>query len=132
MQFLYGDGLGHIVDEHGVEPMDLVVDEELFAIEAISSRTQFLMNKPPERPVPVTRPVVNGRNDEDIDMELCNNQRYRVYSDEDKTIFFHLFSSKCLYASAAARQLGIHSRAAQRWAKRYYEDLESIFEKKKS
>jgi hypothetical protein len=69
MQFLYGDGLGHIVDEHEVEPMDLVVDEELFAIETISSRTQFLMNKPPERSVPITRPVVNGRNDEDIDTE---------------------------------------------------------------
>jgi transposase len=36
-----------------------------------------------------------------------------------------------LNASAAARQLGIHIRAAQRWVKRYYEDPESIFEKKK-
>ncbi|KAG1137002.1 hypothetical protein G6F37_011878 [Rhizopus arrhizus] len=40
MQFLYEDGQGH-VDEHGVEFMDLAVDEELFAIETISSRTQF-------------------------------------------------------------------------------------------
>ena len=45
--------------------------------------------------------------------------------------FFHLFFSKCLNASAAARQSGIHIRAAQRWVKRYYEDPESIFEKKK-
>lgn len=36
-----------------------------------------------------------------------------------------------LNASAAARQLGIHIRVAQRWVKRYYEDPESIFEKKK-
>lgn len=42
VQFLY-DGQGH-VDENGVEPMDLAVDEELFAIETISCRTQFLMN----------------------------------------------------------------------------------------
>lgn len=34
-------------------------------------------------------------------------------------------------ASAAARQLGIHIRAAQRRIKRYYEDPESILEKKK-
>ncbi|KAI8393655.1 uncharacterized protein BYT42DRAFT_596418 [Radiomyces spectabilis] len=38
---------------------------------------------------------------------------------------------KCLNASAAARQLGIHIRAAQRWVKRYNEHPESIFEKKK-
>ncbi|KAI8880094.1 hypothetical protein K501DRAFT_287060 [Backusella circina FSU 941] len=41
MPFLYEDGQGHVVDEHGVEPMDLVVGEELFAIETLSSRTQF-------------------------------------------------------------------------------------------
>lgn len=34
-------------------------------------------------------------------------------------------------ASAAARRLGIHIRATQRWVKRYYEDPESIFDKKK-
>lgn len=34
-------------------------------------------------------------------------------------------------ASAAARKLGIHIRAAQRWVKRYYKDPESMFEKKK-
>ena len=38
--FFYKDGQGH------------VVDEELFAIEIISSRSQCLMNKPPERPIP--------------------------------------------------------------------------------
>jgi len=132
MQFLYEDGQGHVVDEHGIEPMDLVVDEELFAIETISSRTQFLMNKPPERPFnPVVHSVANERSIEDVDMELCNKRRYTVYSNEDKTKFFHLFFSKCLNASAAARQLNIHIRAAQRWVKRYYEDPESIFEKKK-
>lgn len=47
--------------------MDVVVDEELFAIETISSRTQFLMNKPN----PVMDPVMYKMNSEDIDMELC-------------------------------------------------------------
>ncbi|KAG0737125.1 hypothetical protein G6F24_018073 [Rhizopus arrhizus] len=71
MQFLYEDGQGHVVDEHGVEPMDLVVDEELFAIETLSSRTQFLKNKPPERPNPAMHPTAVERNSEDVDMELC-------------------------------------------------------------
>ncbi|CEI93947.1 hypothetical protein RMCBS344292_08171 [Rhizopus microsporus] len=64
-------------------------------------------------------------------MELCNKRCYTVYSDEDRTRIFHLFFSKRLNASAAARQLGIHIRAAQRWVKHYYEDSESIFKKKK-
>ncbi|KAI8374531.1 uncharacterized protein BYT42DRAFT_594582 [Radiomyces spectabilis] len=109
MKFLYEDGQGHIF-----EPMDLVVDEELFATETTSSRTQFLANKPPERHSnPVMRLI------DDVDM-LYNKRSYTFYSDEDKTRFF----SKCLNASAAVRQLGIHVRAAQRWAKRYYEDPE--------
>ncbi|KAG1442606.1 hypothetical protein G6F56_010995 [Rhizopus delemar] len=115
MQFLYEDGQEHAVDENGVEPMDLAVDEELFAIETIGSRTQFLMNKPPERLNPVMHPVTDKRKNEDIDMGLYNKRYYTVYSDEDKTRFFRLFFSKCLNASAAARQSG----------------PESIFEKKK-
>ena len=78
MQFFY-DGQGHVVDENGVEPMDFVVDEELFAIETISSRTQFLMNKPPERPSnPVILPVTDERNSEDVDTEQCNKRGYAV------------------------------------------------------
>lgn len=81
MQVYYEDGQGHIVDEHGVQPMDLVVDEELYAIETISSRTQFLMNKPPERQSNlVILPTADERNC-DVDMELCNKRRYTVYSD---------------------------------------------------
>ena len=33
--------------------------------------------------------------------------------DEDKAIFFHLFFSKCLNASAAARQLSIHTSSSK-------------------
>lgn len=46
--------------------MDLVVNEELFAIETISSRTQFLMNKPPERPNPAIHPTANEMSNEDV------------------------------------------------------------------
>lgn len=88
----YEDGQGRVVDENGVEPMDLVVDEELFAIETISSRTQFLINKPPERPLnSVGHPAADERNNEYVDMELCSKRCYTVYSDDEKTRFFHLF-----------------------------------------
>ncbi|KAI8367709.1 uncharacterized protein BYT42DRAFT_625825 [Radiomyces spectabilis] len=103
MQFLYEGGQGHIVDENGVVL-------ELFAIKTISSRIQFLRNKPPERPSKhVTLPDPDERNN-DVDMELCNKRYCTVYADEDNTRFFHLFL---------------------RWVKRYYEDPESIFKKKK-
>ncbi|KAI8376796.1 hypothetical protein BD560DRAFT_326367, partial [Blakeslea trispora] len=93
VQFLREDGQGHVVDENGFESMDLVVDEDLFAIETMSCRTQFLMNKSLERP---SNPVIHSRNNEDVDMELCNKRYYTLYSDEVKTRSFHLFFSKSL------------------------------------
>ncbi|KAI8643599.1 hypothetical protein BD408DRAFT_475296 [Parasitella parasitica] len=112
MRFLYKDGQEHAVDGNGVEPAILVM---LFAIKTKSS----------QRP---TNPAM-------LPISLFDEKRcYTVYSDERKTRFFHLFFSKCLNATAAAaaavRQLGIHIRAAQRWVKRYYENSESMFEKK--
>jgi hypothetical protein len=85
MQFLYEDGQEHVVDENGVESIDLVVDEELFAIETISSCTQFLMNKPPERPSnSAIRPVTDERNN-DVDIGLYNK---RCYTRLDFLIYF--------------------------------------------
>ncbi|OBZ90906.1 hypothetical protein A0J61_01037 [Choanephora cucurbitarum] len=105
VQFLYKDGQGH-VDENGVEPMDLVVDKALFAMEA-----------PLERPSnPVIRPVINS---------------YAISNVIHENFPFFFFFCKCLNASAATRQLDIHIRAAQRWTKRYYEDPESILEKRR-
>lgn len=49
VHFFYEDGQGKVVDEYGVEPMDLVVDQGLFALETISSHTQFLENKHTEK-----------------------------------------------------------------------------------
>jgi hypothetical protein len=73
--------------------MDLIVDEELFTIERISSRTQFLMNKPPERPHPAIHPAANEMSSEDVDMEFCNKRCYTIYSDDQKTRFSHLYFS---------------------------------------
>lgn len=71
--FLYKDGQENIVDEHGVEPIDLVIDK-LFAIETVSSRAQFLVNKPPERPSnSAMHPDADKRNSGDVvDMESYN------------------------------------------------------------
>lgn len=73
MQFLYKDGQGNVVDEHRVEPMDLVVDEELFAIEAINPCTQYLMNKSPERPFNTSMQlIIDEKWSEGVDIELYN------------------------------------------------------------
>lgn len=112
--------------------MDIVVDEEVFAIETVTSHTQFLQNKPPERsPKSAMYPIADERNNGDIDMGLGDKCPYTIYSDNEKTRFFYLFFNKCLSARAAAKQLCIHPRTAQRWVKRYFEDPESIFEIKK-
>jgi hypothetical protein len=42
--------------------------------------------------------------------------------------FFKLLFEKCLSAATAAKQLGIHVRTAQKWAKQYEKDPDSIFE----
>jgi hypothetical protein len=63
-----------IINKNRVEPMDLVVDKELFAIETISSRTPFLMNKPPERHSnPVMLPVTDDRMNKDIGLPTFLN-----------------------------------------------------------
>lgn len=45
MLSIYEDRQGHVVDYHGVQPTNFVVDEELFAVGTTSSCTQFLTNK---------------------------------------------------------------------------------------
>jgi hypothetical protein len=86
IQSLYEDGQGHTVDEHRVEPVDLVV-KELFVIETISSCTQFLKNKYPESPSnPATRPILDERNN-DVAIKLCNKRCYTVYLMRRKLFF---------------------------------------------
>jgi transposase len=66
----------------------------------------------------------------DVTMREASIKRnYTLYTDQDKVRFFKLLFEKCLSASAAAKQLGIHVRTAQRWTKQYERDPDSIFEK---
>lgn len=53
---------------------------------------------------------------------------YVRYTAQDKVRFFNLKIEKCMSASAAAKQLGIHIRTAQRWVKQYNMCSDSIFE----
>ncbi|CEG76421.1 hypothetical protein RMATCC62417_11318 [Rhizopus microsporus] len=68
-------------------------------------------------------------NDEDIHMKEANTKRdYVRYSVQDKVRFFDLKIEKCMSASAAAKQLGIHIQTAQRWDKQYNMCPDSIFD----
>ncbi|KAL1935966.1 hypothetical protein VTP01DRAFT_100 [Rhizomucor pusillus] len=113
--------------------MDYVVDEEQYALETLSSYTQYLRNRTRES---------DGRSDametddvkKDVDVrmrEASIKRVYTLYTDQDKVRFFKLMFEKVLSASAAAKQLGIHVRTAQRWAKQYEVNPDSIFAKRK-
>jgi transposase len=62
-------------------------------------------------------------------MKEVNMERdYVRYTAQVKVRFFDLRIEKCMSASAAAKQLRIHIRTAQRWVRRYNVYLDSIFE----
>lgn len=68
--------------------MDVVVDEELFAIETIISRTLFLVNKPSERRSPIMHPVMDKRNSEDIETKvLTPTSESEVTEEQNKSLF---------------------------------------------
>ncbi|KAG0975087.1 hypothetical protein G6F29_011780 [Rhizopus arrhizus] len=94
--FLYEDGHGRIVDENGgPEPMDYIVNQNEFIAETIATHTE---------------------KDKDIRMKEVNTKRDDVrYTVQDKARFFDLKIEKYMSVSAAAKQLGIHIRTAQRW-----------------
>ncbi|CEI95033.1 hypothetical protein RMCBS344292_09234 [Rhizopus microsporus] len=55
----------------------------------------------------------------------CDYVRYTV---QDKVRFLDLKIEKCMSASAAAKQLGIHIRTAHRWVRQYSLCPDSIFD----
>ncbi|KAL1928080.1 hypothetical protein VTP01DRAFT_2996 [Rhizomucor pusillus] len=106
----YEDGQCNAVDEYGrPEFMGYIVDEEQYALETLSSYTQYLRNRTRES---------DGRSD-------------AMQTDDDKVRFFKLMFQKVLSASAAAKQSAFHVRTAQRWAKQYEVNPDSIFAKRK-
>ncbi|ORE02893.1 hypothetical protein BCV72DRAFT_338371 [Rhizopus microsporus var. microsporus] len=65
-------------------------------------------------------------------VDCLKNQKERYYLWCRKPVKLQgikLLFDKCLSASAVAKQLGVHVHAAQRWAKQYNNNTDSIFEK---
>ncbi|KAI8391552.1 uncharacterized protein BYT42DRAFT_597048 [Radiomyces spectabilis] len=118
--FLFEDGHGNVVDENGgPEPMEYIVDQDEFVLSTWSM-------------LPLVGYLEKGQKDEDIRMKEANVKRdYVRYTIQDKVRFFDLKIEKCMSASAAAKQLGIHIRTAQRWVKQYNACPDSIFESRK-
>ncbi|KAG1148904.1 hypothetical protein G6F36_014771 [Rhizopus arrhizus] len=116
--FLYEDGHGNVIDENGSpEHMDYIVDQNEFIVETIATHTEYLGNAVPNEssltcPMLLEKPKKN----EDIHMKEAKPKREHVrYTVQDKVRFFDLKVEKCMTASAAAKQLGIHPRTAYRW-----------------
>ncbi|ORE04358.1 hypothetical protein BCV72DRAFT_313114 [Rhizopus microsporus var. microsporus] len=135
IQFLFENGKGSVVDEYGrPEPMNYIVDEEQFRLEMLNSHTQYLaqLSLASEKEVEVMQIEKEAKPSSDIKMkETLVKRSYTRYSDQDKVRFFKLMFEKCLSAAAAAKQLRIHVRTAQNWAKQYEKDPDSIFQNRR-
>jgi transposase len=135
IQFLFENGKGSVVDEYGrPKPVDYIIDEEQFRLETLSSHTQYLSQLPleSEKRIDAMQVEKEAKPNGDVIMrETSVKRNYTHYSDQDKVRFFKLLFERCLSAASAATQLGIHVRTAQKWAKQYEKDPDSIFEKRR-
>ncbi|CEG64000.1 hypothetical protein RMATCC62417_01048 [Rhizopus microsporus] len=112
--------------------MDYIIDEERYALETVSSHTQYLHNQPQENNF--DNFDVGSMTDEDAkdDVDFCmeeapSKRMYTLYTDQGKIRSYKLMFEKVMSASATAKQLGIHVRTAQRWAQMYKTGPDSIF-----
>jgi hypothetical protein len=128
IQFLYEDGKGTVVDEYGrPEPMDYIVDEEQYRLETLSSYSQYLSKVRQEDKTEAMQIEDSVKPEIDVAMrETSTKRNYTQYADQNKVRYFKLLFEKCLSASAAAKQLGIHVRTAQRWARQYERRLSTM------
>ncbi|CEI90242.1 hypothetical protein RMCBS344292_04570 [Rhizopus microsporus] len=108
--FLFEGGHGNAVDENGgLEPMEYIVDQNEFVFETIATHTDYLKNAASSEASSVCPMRIEKPKDEDIRMREANVKRdYVRYTVQDKVRFFDLKIEKCMSASAAAKQLGIH------------------------
>ncbi|KAL1936543.1 hypothetical protein VTP01DRAFT_677 [Rhizomucor pusillus] len=128
-QLLYEDGQGNVVDENGrPEPMDYIVGQKQYVLETISSHS-ICKKLPAEQSPQANAMQVAKPRDEDSRMrEVTEKRVYTRYTPQDKARFFKRKIERYMSTSAAAKQLDIHVRTAQRWVKRYDERPNSIFE----
>jgi hypothetical protein len=93
---------------------------------------QFLKSKFSEKvAMPGIFPDENTNISEDVYTENPLNELIRFILIRRKLDSSNLKLGSVLSASAAAKQLGIYVCTAQRWAKQYEQDPNSIFEKDK-
>ncbi|KAG1464724.1 hypothetical protein G6F56_005024 [Rhizopus delemar] len=116
-QFRYEDGRGNITKQNSsiIEQVQVPISSSSVVEESESQD-------------------VAVQNEENATAEKGNGQKRNsrsVYSDEEKESFFKLKLEKCLSASAAAKQLGINARTAQRWSQEYDKDPDGVFDNKK-
>jgi transposase len=113
-----------------LSPMYYIIYEEQLALETMSSYAQYLTNLPHERENETDAIQTDTKNKIGVVMtEILSKHSYTLYAEQGKVRFFKLLFEKCLNPSAAARRLGFHIRAAQRWAGNYEKNSDSIFEK---
>ncbi|CEJ05592.1 hypothetical protein RMCBS344292_19530 [Rhizopus microsporus] len=124
------DGCGNVVDKNGgPEPMDYIVDQNEFVVETIATHSEYLKHVACGESSWTCPMLVEKSKEEDIPMKKADIKRdYVCYTVQDKVRFFKLKIEKCMSASAAAKQLGIHARTAQRWVKQYNACPDSTFE----
>ncbi|CEP11627.1 hypothetical protein [Parasitella parasitica] len=116
---LFEDGHGNVVDENGgPEPMDYIVDENELIVETIATHTEYLNDAPIIESFPSCPMLIQKSKNKDVCMKEANTIRdYVRYTVQDKVRIFDLKIEKCMSAAAAAQQLGINVRTAQKWAK---------------
>lgn len=107
IQFLYEDGKGTVVDECGrPEPMEYIVDDEQYRLEALNSHTRYLstLHEQGENETEAMQIEDSMNTEADVTMREASIKRnYTLYTDQDKVRFFKLLFEKCLSASAAAK-----------------------------
>ncbi|KAG0790251.1 hypothetical protein G6F57_001094 [Rhizopus arrhizus] len=124
------DGKGSVVDECGrPEPMDCIVNEEQYRLETLSSHTQYLskLHQEENNETQAMQIEDDVKVVTDVAMrEMSIKRNYKLYTDQDRLRLLKLLLDKCLSASAAAKRLSIHVRAAQRWTKQYNKDPDRL------
>ena len=110
VQFLYEDAQDNVIDEHGrLEPMDCVIYEEQYALETVSSRTQYLLNmnmpRESDRESDVMQTEDAKKNVDVHRREAPVKRVYTLHMDQNKARFFKLLFKKCLSGPSSVRTI---------------------------